>query len=83
MLTFTPPTLLITVYFAAESFNILWDDDEIIYHTTTCYFWKPNFLLKIYAIAGNRRQIYCLEGNNANLYTTDAVNNGLLCCRKF
>ena len=37
MLTFTPPTLLI-IYFAAESFNFLWNDDEILYNTTTRYF---------------------------------------------
>ena len=30
MLSFTPPTLLITHYFAAESFNFLWNDDEIL-----------------------------------------------------
>ena len=55
MLTFTPPTLLITVYFAAESFNFLWDDDEILYNTTTCYFWKLKFsIIEIYASAGNR-----------------------------
>ena len=34
MLTFTPPTL----YFAAENFNFLWNDDEILYNTTTRYF---------------------------------------------
>ena len=38
MLTFTPPTLLITIYFAAENFNFLWNDDEILYNTTTRYF---------------------------------------------
>ena len=38
MLTFTPPMLLITHYFAAESFNFLWNDDEILYNTTTRYF---------------------------------------------
>ena len=38
MLTFTPPMLLITLYFAAESFNFLWNDDEILYNTTTRYF---------------------------------------------
>ena len=38
MLTFTPPTLLITIYFAAESFNLPWKDDEILYNTTTPYF---------------------------------------------
>ena len=37
MLTFTPPTLLTTLYFAAESFNILWNDDEILYNTFTRY----------------------------------------------
>ena len=36
MLTFTPP-LLIT-RFAAESFNFLWNDDKILYNTTTRYF---------------------------------------------
>ena len=56
----------------------------ILYNTTTCYFWKPKFsIIKVYAINGIRTQIYYLEGNNANIYTTDAVNNGLLCCRKF
>ena len=38
MLTFTPLTLLITLYFAAESFNFLWNDDEILYNTTTRHF---------------------------------------------
>ena len=38
MLTFTPPTLLIKIYFAAENFNFLWNDGEILYNTTTCYF---------------------------------------------
>ena len=38
MLTFTQPTLLITFYFAAETFNFLWNDDEILYNTTTRYF---------------------------------------------
>ena len=84
MLTFTPPTLLIALYFAAESFNFPWNDDEILYNTTTRYFWKLKFsIIKIYASAGNRTRIYCLEGNNANLYTTDAVNNTLFCRRKF
>ena len=36
MLTFTPPTLLIGHFiFAAENFNILWNDDEILYNTST------------------------------------------------
>ena len=35
MLTFTPPTLSITIYFAAESFNLPWSDDAILYNTTT------------------------------------------------
>ena len=38
MLTFTPPTLLIPIYFAAESFNLPMNDDEILYNTTTRYF---------------------------------------------
>ena len=38
MLTFTSPTLLITIYFVAESFNLPWNDDEILYNTTTRYF---------------------------------------------
>ena len=38
MLTFTPPTVLISFYFAAESFNFLWNHDKIIYNTTTRYF---------------------------------------------
>ena len=38
MLTFTPPKLLIIIYFAAERFNLPWNDDEIIYNTTTRYF---------------------------------------------
>ena len=38
MLTFTPPMLLITLYFATENFNFLWNDDEILYNTTTRYF---------------------------------------------
>ena len=84
MLTFTPPTLLITIYFAAENFNFLWNDGEILYNTTTRYFWKLIFsIIKIYALAGNPTRIDCLEGNNANLYTTDAVNNTLFCRRKF
>ena len=36
MLTFTRAMLLITFYFAVESFNILWNDDEILYNTSTC-----------------------------------------------
>ena len=36
--TSTPPTLLITLDFAAESFNFLWNDDEILYNATTRYF---------------------------------------------
>ena len=84
MLTFTPPTVLITLYFAAESFNFLWNDDEILYNTNTRYFRKLKFsIIKIFASAGNRTRIYCLEGNNANLYTTYAVNNTLFCRRKF
>ena len=31
MLTFTPPTLLISLYFAAESFNFLWTDVDNIF----------------------------------------------------
>ena len=38
MLAFTPLTLLISLYFAAESFNFFWTDDEILYNTTTRYF---------------------------------------------
>ena len=38
MLTFTPATLLISLYFAAESFNFFWTDEEILYNTTTRYF---------------------------------------------
>ena len=38
MLTFTPPKLLIALYFAVESFNFLWNDDEILCNTTTRYF---------------------------------------------
>ena len=37
-LTFTPPKLLIALYFAVESFNFLWNDDEILCNTTTRYF---------------------------------------------
>ena len=37
MLTFTPPTLVMIFYFAVESFNILWNDDEILYNTYTRY----------------------------------------------
>ena len=37
MLAFTPPTLFIIFYFAVESFNILWNDDEILYNTYTRY----------------------------------------------
>ena len=84
MLTFTPPTLLIKLYFAAESFNFLWNDDEILYNTTTRYFWKLKFsIIKIFAWAGNRTRIDCLEGNNGNLYTTDSVDKTLFCSRKF
>ena len=83
MLTFTPPTLLITIYFAAESFNFLWNDDEILYNTTTRYFWKLKFsIINLFASAGNRTRIYCLEGNNANLYTTNAVNNNFILPQK-
>ena len=35
MLTFTPPRLFRTIYFVAESFNLPWNDDEILYNTTT------------------------------------------------
>ena len=71
MLTFTPPTLLISLFFAAESFNFFWTDEEILYNTTTRYFRKLKFsIIKIFASAGNRTRIYCLEGNNANIYTT-------------
>ena len=49
MLTFTPPTLLTTLYFAAESFNILWNDDEILYNTSTRY-WKLKFSIKKYML---------------------------------
>ena len=35
MLTFTPSTLLIKLDFAAESFNFLLNDDDILYNTTT------------------------------------------------
>ena len=71
MLTFTPPTLLITIYFAAESFNFFWTDEEILYNTTTRYFRKLKFsIIKIFASARNRTRIYCLEGDNANIYAT-------------
>ena len=84
MLTFTPPTLLIELYFASESFNFLWNDDEILYNTTTRYFRKLKFsIIKKHASSGNRTRIYCLDGNNANLYTSDAVNISLLCSREF
>ena len=84
MLSFTQPTLLITLYFAAETFNFLWNDDEILYNTTTRYFRKLTFsIIIIYTSAGNRTRIYCLEGNNANLYTTDAVSKILFYLRKF
>ena len=84
MLAFTPLTLLISLYFAAESFNFFWTDDEILYNTTTRYFRKVKFsIITIFASAGNRTRIYCLEGNNANLYTTDAVNIVFLCSREF
>ena len=38
MLTFTPPKPLIALYFAVESFDFLWNDDEILCNTTTRYF---------------------------------------------
>ena len=50
MQTFTPPTLLTTLYFAAESFNILWNDDEILYITSTRYLWKLKFSIKKYML---------------------------------
>ena len=50
MLTFTPPTLLTTLYFAAESFNILWNDDEILNNTSTRYLWKLKFSIKKYML---------------------------------
>ena len=50
MQTFTPPTLLTTLYFAAESFNILWNDDEILYITSTRYLWKLKFSIKKYTL---------------------------------
>ena len=84
MLTFAPPTLLTTLYFAAENFNFLWNDDEILYNTTTRYFWKLKFsIIKIICVSRNRTRIYCLEGNNANLYTINAVIKTLFCRRKF
>ena len=84
MLSFTPPTLFISLYFAGESFYFFWADDEILYNTTTCYLWKLKFsILKIYASAGNRIRIYCMEVNNANLYIPNAVNNTLFCRRMF
>ena len=46
MLTFTPPTLFIIFYFAVESFNILWNDDEILYNTYTRYLKKLKFSIK-------------------------------------
>ena len=53
MLTFTPPTLLLKLYFAAESLNFLWNDDEILYNTTTRYFRKLKFsIIKLFASAG-------------------------------
>ena len=83
MLTFTPPTLLTKVYFAAKSFYFFWADDEILYNNT-CYFWKLKFsIIETYASAGKRTRIYCLEGSNAKFYTTDAVNIALLCSREF
>ena len=52
-LTFAPPTLLITLYFAAENFYFLWNDDEILYNTTRRYFWKLKFsIIKLFASAG-------------------------------
>ena len=50
MLTFTPPTLLIGIYFRAESFNILWNDDEILYNTSTRDLWKLKFSIKKYML---------------------------------
>ena len=38
MLTSTPLTLLISFFFAAESFNFLFNHDKILYNTTTRYF---------------------------------------------
>ena len=53
MLTFTPPTLLTTLYFAAENFKFLWNDDEILYNTTTRYFWKLKYsIINLFASAG-------------------------------
>ena len=84
MLTFTPPTLLLKLYFTSERFNFLWNDDEILYNTTTRYFWKLKFfIIKKHASSGNQTRIYCLDSNNANLYTTDPVNITLLCSREF
>ena len=83
MLTFTPPTLLIGIYFRAESFNILWNDDEILYNTSTRDLWKLKFSVKKCMLQpGIESDIYCLECNNANLYTTDAVDRNLFCAQK-
>ena len=35
MLTVTAPTLLLKLYFTSECFNFLWNDDDILYNTTT------------------------------------------------
>ena len=84
ILTLSPPTLLIILYFAAESFNFLWNDDEILYkYHHSLLLITQIFYYKIYASAGNRTRIYCLEGNNANLFTTDAVNNTYFAAESF
>ena len=38
MLTFTPPKLLIALYFVVETFNFFLTGDEILCNTTTRYF---------------------------------------------
>ena len=85
LLTFTPPTLLITLYFAAENFNFLWNDDEILYNTTTRYFWKLKFSIykNIWVCQESNPDLFAWNGTIANLYTTDAVTKSLFYLRKF
>ena len=45
MLTFTPLTLLITLYFAAESLNFLWNDVKFYIIPPLVTFENSNFLL--------------------------------------
>ena len=84
MLTFTPPTLLITLYFAAESFNFLWNDDEILYNTTTRYFWKLKFsIIKILRQPGIEPGSIAWKATMLTFTPPTLLITTLFCRRKF